>query len=67
MSELEATAVSDFIFESGGRNRTWLTHGLRSDSQRRALAKVATLPLTLSLILALALTPHQARAAREGG
>ena len=43
MSELEATAVSDFIFESGGRNRTWLMHGLRSDSQRRALAKVATL------------------------
>ena len=35
MSELEATAVSDFIFESGGRNRTWLTHGLRADSQRR--------------------------------
>lgn len=43
MSELEATAVSDFIFESGGRNRTWLTHGLRSDAQRRALAKVAKL------------------------
>ena len=43
MSELEATAVSDFIFKSGGRNLTWLTHGLRSESQRRALSQVATL------------------------
>ena len=43
MSELEASAVSDFIFKSGGRNLTWLTHGLRSESQRRALSQVATL------------------------
>ena len=38
MSELEVAAVSDFLFKSGGRNRTWLTHGMRSESQRRTLS-----------------------------
>ena len=43
LSEFEATAVSDFVFKSAGRNLSWLFHALRTDNQRRALAEVARL------------------------